>query len=685
MKVFTCPITNCELIFTNINMFFGHYRKHLNLDKSTYLCRQCYGVFRNTRNSENSKHQHSTLLTTCCSKRFHLMTELVLHKLSKHNMRIVSPRMNLNDKFVSNNDASTSQSSVKEELEANNILRGKLFTCTVSGCNHVYSNRKNNCDHYRQHANISIEFSTCGMCLMNHRLVDGLRGRCDHKNKCIKCTSCNIEFDALYELAKHKLDFHMAIVLCDENNIPGCPICTKIFEPGFNPFDHYPQCFARNLKIGQSTASIAINNSNETSVAPKVNHGSLKCKECNQHFSSANDYVAHSKKSHHNTYELKKTGIRLCPLCDLNYDVSRFTNHIAKCTDSMRVGNTTLNKYGCAVCKNIYTEFTPSKFRCHYMFCKSFTSFTDVHGERYYNCMNCTFLCNDYSMAEAHANSYCVYLQLKTRFAMRPNEKEEVEERKKFEEKYSKVNNSWPKVVQSPSANSPGCFVPTQETPLDSHSEFYCNSLRRGQLGGYAFFCIYCNNAFFNEYIFSEHVNADGVKCRLNKTYYCKKCVTDFESENDFIAHDLNHDHLPAVPDAIPIDSVNHDINEPTGTLQQIKNEPFSYDKSTDVTFNEHNSFMDYENYFENDNTQHKEPTLTVSDEMVNMLPQEPSYEPDYRLIPSTSYQHREMDLECEAQSENGMECSIDEEKPNINVIHQNFKTSHSSDSDDYY
>ncbi|XP_025195288.1 uncharacterized protein LOC112594615 isoform X2 [Melanaphis sacchari] len=90
-KPHTCLVKNCNTVFPSKEIFFTHYRHHLNLDINTYLCRICLGIIDCPRRTmtKNHTHQNVTDLFKCCSTNFTTMIKFVLHKLVYHDTVVI--------------------------------------------------------------------------------------------------------------------------------------------------------------------------------------------------------------------------------------------------------------------------------------------------------------------------------------------------------------------------------------------------------------------------------------------------------------------------------------------------------------------------------------------------------------------------------------------------------------------
>lgn len=622
-STFTCLVPDCFLVFTNMVTFVSHYRMHLNLPRKSYICHKCYSVMGSKVSKSESKHQHNEFIGECCSTQFPSMAEMVKHKFLSHQVEMYS--------------TTSKPAKSTPEVDLSSEFSGELFTCVVPGCKKVFTNQQNNLDHYRHHADLTNEYSTCRVCLKDTRKVKGFLNVCDHINDMIYCPFCGIHFSTLYESAIHKIDTHYALIACGENNIVGCPVCSLVFDCDVSPTEHYIKCFTKMILESESYEAMC-NGSRNIS-------GTLKCKYCDVHSATVKEYLGHSAGAHKNIYVLKETGIQLCPLCDKNYAVQDFVSHIEKCTDSLKIGD---NQYGCAYCKEVYSDLSPVLFRHHFIYCKSFKVNIDCNNKRHFKCLNCTFESHDDDSCIDHANYQCIYHQLKKKYAMGPNEQDEVVRRLQLQEKYS---------------NTDGQSVVNQTQHNDSNRKtLHCDLSRYKLLKDAQYLCNVCNRLFYNDFVFKEHIDASGRKCRQTKTWYCRQCVSDFSSEDDFRAHKLVNDHLAKVPDAVPINSSLHvkEVKvEDSESIQNIKNELFDsemLDVSNDDVIME-----------ENEDDYYSKPVI--------------AYQPDDSIYgPSTSHQQSEESIYGPSTSYQQFEGSIydpNTSHQNSSNLSQNPSTSH--------
>lgn len=249
--------------------------------------------------------------------------------------------------------------------------------------------------------------------------------------------------------------------------------------------------------------------------------GCINCHLCVFYSSSLVEYVEHTKNLHGIIYKMKDREIRICPICCQNYENWQFLKHIEDCTNSMRVCDKPINQFGCPHCKSVYEVSTSRKFRNHFMFCKSFEENRLDFNTILFKCKNCTFESTQYSTCLEHASFSCLYLQLNMKYASSPNEKYKVLKRSKLELECSSL---------------PWKYNPPD---FDSNSKIKCNKSRRLLFKCSDYFCFICNKIFYSKYLFHEHLNVKSDKCRKKRTWFCKKCVSDFESKTKYLAHRL--------------------------------------------------------------------------------------------------------------------------------------------------
>lgn len=559
---FTCLVHNCNWVFPNLSLFIKHYRRHLALDSRTFLCGKCLDIKKGSRKSKNRHiHQNTSRLFCCCGRNFPTMTSFVMHKLSKH-----SPNVAMHLKVnVPNNVTDIS-------CENNKI---QLFTCTVTNCNKVYDVEAHNIAHYRQHAFIPSNDTICNKCLKSSS-ENNSSSPCIH-DKLIGCVECSVYFNSLHDYAKHKLCLHGAIVICSTEQTLGCPVCLANFDNfcEVKITEHYIKCFSRSYKnnilhckpkLDPLPETVNLSESSNT-IIPVVKKeemlGSIICPICDYYLKSITEYIDHNSKVHHNITQLKETGIQLCPLCDQNYYSSDYIPHINNCTNTMKISIES-NDFGCVHCKQIFKNSSPFLFRRHYNFCKTFSIiFGNVGSSKYYKCSFCTFGSAEMNECVLHANGSCIYFQLKMRYAMKPNEKKIVEERKLLEE----FDN---KMLESENLN-PSCDKSKQKI-----------------LKSYDYYCNICTNMFFDEIVFLKHLKSDGERCRPKDLWYCNLCLTDFTNENEYKEH-ITKD-LPNVPKALAINiGDKHTIkNEIINELQdEIINGNNEYDNNNLIENNQ--------------------------------------------------------------------------------------------------
>lgn len=551
---YTCLCENCNYVFPNRQMFVSHYRHHLNLDRNSFLCSLCFEVLDCPRNTSKTEHKHQNFkkLFVCCSSSFLTMINFVMHKLQTHNASILRTPADIRHAITQSLTEHAFPSNVSEIDQSSHEGGPKLFTCLESNCDKVFSLMSNNCDHYREHANIPKEYYVCSSCLCKYDVENELKFQCSHSNYLVTCHQCNLGFTSLHELAKHKIYTHNAIILCGANNLPGCPVCRTLFQSNIETRDHYIACF--NLVNNCAINNKSLGYIDFTESADIC--GSYMCKICGNHCKSAVDFVEHSRKVHRITIKEKDEGIRLCPLCDTNYTSSSFITHVEMCTRNMAVENTNPlveEAFGCVYCKTIFTVFSASQFRKHVLFCKTFQELA-THGLTYFQCLNCTFKSRNHPQCVAHANTYCIYFQLKIKYAMKADEKLKVEQRiqlLKSDSDISFQSVDIPAVVINHPSN---VLSDNNDIRWNTNSTLICNSKNFKTLDLFNYVCNNCENKFFNEHVFRHHLDADGKTCRMNISWYCTLCLLDFENEIDYQAHLSVNLRLIPVPMPIPFD-----------------------------------------------------------------------------------------------------------------------------------
>jgi len=264
-------------------------------------------------------------------------------------------------------------------------------------------------------------------------------------------------------------------------------------------------------------------------------NGSIKCNCCPLYFTTVLEFTNHSRIKHKNLITLKEKGIKLCPLCENSYFIEHFSEHIEMCTNTLKVGENSLNYYGCVHCKTIFTDLSAREIRNHVLYCKSFR-LGIVNNKLHHKCVNCTFTSTDDKLCLEHANSDCIYLQLKMRYAMGPDEKNKVIERMEF----IKQNTQ-----QQEDENNEQLLGITNK---------FCNIARQKLLKCYKYYCNNCKNHFFDQVVFFKHLTLAGSYCRSPSLIYCQKCVTDFETLAEY------RGHLPSMPEATPIVKIKQEL-----------------------------------------------------------------------------------------------------------------------------
>jgi len=316
------------------------------------------------------------------------------------------------------------------------------------------------------------------------------------------------------KLVLHKLINHCAIVVTNHNR-------TRTRQK-------------RNLNIKKTELDdikVGLNVPGTVPCKQKIkDNGSIKCYRCPKYFNNILHFIEHSKIKHKNLITVKDKEIKLCPLCNKSYFNEQFTEHLENCTNTMLVGDKSLNHYGCVYCSAIFTNLSSREFRNHVLYCKSF-ELGIVNNKINHKCTNCSFTSTDDNLSLLHANSNCIYFQLKMRYAMGPDETDKVKQQLEF-------------VKQNTEQQDEYCI---NDGELLSSSKTYCNTARQRMLKFYNFFCNNCENLFFDEHIFFKHLTETGSYCRLQNLIYCQKCLTEFNSMEEYQVH------LPIVPQSTPI------------------------------------------------------------------------------------------------------------------------------------
>jgi len=325
----------------------------------------------------------------------------------------------------------------------------------------------------------------------------------------------------MFKFAVHKLLEHSAIVVTHNNRLRAPKRSNKTTRGS-------KKC--KNEPIDTNTVHVSKKDLNQKNPNEK-SIGSYKCPNCPHFFTTVLAFVDHNRRKHNNLYPLKESGIKLCPLCDINYHFKKFVEHIGNCTNTMRIGNESSKRFGCVYCKCIFDNISASNFRNHILYCKSF-QIIQINGVNYKKCMNCTFTSTDDNSCLVHAVKYCIYFQLKMRYAMGPEEMEKAVQRMEFDEE----NAQDPMTEGNYQENLMG-----NET-LPSTSRPTCNVVRQNMLKSYNYFCNNCSKYFFDKNVFLYHLMDNGENCRLKTLVYCERCLTDFETEELFL------DHLPFRP-----------------------------------------------------------------------------------------------------------------------------------------
>ncbi|XP_050430475.1 uncharacterized protein LOC126839291 [Adelges cooleyi] len=557
--VSTCLVPNCYYIFSTIELFIKHYRHHLNLQKQTYLCRKCYAILDCPRSNIKSNHkcQDVSKLLVCCSINFPIMSNFVLHKLQNHSGKMIRSLAQYKQLGLDFNLPSPSKTKFSNEYSKND-----LFTCLVSKCDKVFTTKSTNVRHYIQHASIPDEFVTCAKCLhsclktqyVNHGM---------HSSPPIICNVCALNFKTLHDLAEHKLTTHGSLILCQPSQLPGCPVCNVEFERNEDTKAHYLKCFTKNNEE-PTKKSVVNTNVQESSPMPRkvLNEkhlSSYKCKICGHSCFKAVEYIEHAKKEHKMYIELKEKGIKLCPLCDQNFMLNKFSAHVEQCTYSMKIGDMPANCFKCKYCNVHFDNVSPSQFRSHVLFCKSFEERTE-NDIKYKFCINCTFRSQDIESCISHATQFCIYFQLKIHYAMGPDEKIKVENRDENQQ-VDKINLERKDDISFVNGmllckNCSLKFVSYKEAIEHNKN---CLRLSLDPIPSLDltkttketnFLCVQCKIKFTDITLYHNHCAKHSAKPNI---WQCVICQCMFDNIIELNNHMSNHELQAGVPLAVPI------------------------------------------------------------------------------------------------------------------------------------
>lgn len=453
------------------------------------------------------------------------------------------------------------------------------FTCLIPKCYSVFPSKDFLIPHYRSHLNLASNSFLCNICL---GVLDCSRNESKkkhtHQNLPKLITCCSIRFPTMTDFVCHKLQEHNGQIISKKYiNSNGSTI---------NPLKQNQKRSRRKKRLGavKSAKRVEVNKIVDMPQILETPNSSCTgifvCKLCPSLFSSLSDFVEHSESSHNITYKLKENEIKLCPLCDENYDISNFIEHISKCTDTMKVGDDSLNQYGCIHCQQIFSGMTASQFRNHFNYCRSFeVDDTDDNREKSRKCKNCIFESTNLENCLQHANSYCIYYKLKMKYAKECCEKDKVLERMKSQKQTA--------------ADILLVFIKPEITSDNVKiNQSYCDWSRQKFLETYNYFCNNCKKGFYSCNVFLNHLTSRGVKCRSDTQIYCIRCVNDFDNVDSFNEHLPNMPPPPCIP-LTPGTSVITTLNGHKPFIENnlsktIKVEPCNYElNETTHYFNE--------------------------------------------------------------------------------------------------
>jgi len=390
------------------------------------------------------------------------------------------------------------------------------YACLIENCHSVFPNKLVFIQHYRTHLNLNNSTFLCNTCfsvLTCPRRTVMLAHTHQNLSDLFKC--CSLTFTTMTKFVLHKLINHCAIVVTSHNR------SRTIRKQNLN----IKKTELDNIKVDLDVPDIVPRNQ------IIEDNGSYKCYRCPKYFNNILKFIDHCKIKHNNIITLKEKGIKLCPLCDNSYLNEQFTEHLENCTNTLLVGDKSLNHYGCVYCRAIFTDVSSREFRNHVLYCKSF-KLGIINNKLHHKCMNCTFASTDDNLSLVHANSNCMHFQLKMRYAMGPNEQDKVMERMEFIKQNTEQQED---------------IVCTIDEENLSSSKTVCNTARQKLLKFYNFFCNNCENLFFDKIIFFKHLTETGSYCRLQTLIYCQKCLTEFNTLEEY------QGHLPSMPEASPI------------------------------------------------------------------------------------------------------------------------------------
>ncbi|XP_050534810.1 uncharacterized protein LOC126901920 [Daktulosphaira vitifoliae] len=563
-NAFTCLVPNCYYIFATLELFIKHYRRHINLKTNTYLCRQCFKVLESPRKSKlGHSHQDISIFLVCCSTKFLTMSDFVLHKIQKHSGKIIHSNAQYKQFALDFITPINTFSKLNTDFECVNC---ELFTCLVPNCNNVYNVKSTNYRHYVQHANISEKFSTCSICLYSCLEINYVKHGI-HKSPSIKCSICNVEFESIHNLAEHRLFKHNSVILCSPNLFPGCPVCNIEFENDIDTYKHYLVCLTKKnediIKLSDVKINSSVNSFVSRKAKTKEDISSYVCKMCGLSCFSVLEYVEHAKKEHKMYIMLKENGIKLCPLCDQNFLSNDFVAHIEQCTNSMKIEDMLKNCFKCVYCNFIFEDLAPSQFRAHLLYCKSFEEKVE-NGINYYCCLNCTFRTREHSATLGHATSFCIYFQLKMKYAMGPDEKLKVEERENLLKEAKIIvecKEDFPSINGKLSCkNCPQKFLSYKEAVEHwkrCSMAASLSTIQKSKSKPCFFFCTQCKSRFFNQTLYQNHIlrHKGTSQDQILRSWQCGTCWTSFDSEVELNNHSTIHELQAGVPTAVPINA----------------------------------------------------------------------------------------------------------------------------------
>lgn len=402
------------------------------------------------------------------------------------------------------------------------------YTCLVPHCNIVFPTLDVFLQHYRFHLNLPINNSVCYTCfdVLNSSKVL-ISAEHTHQDFSNVMACCSKTFTSMTDFALHKIMKHSATISMIHLEI-STDVKTSV-----------PIYLNKCLK-DEPDKSVAKIDTPETSSIMGMNYmykdtrGSYNCRVCSYPCSSITEYIEHSEILHNKILLRKDSGIKLCPLCDLNYSIEHFDEHIDKCTNTMMIRTKLpLKQFGCVICKGIF-DIAPKQFRYHFLYCKSFKK--NETDKTFENCVNCNFISNDLSANLLHANSSCIYFQLKMKYAMGPLEKVKVEKKLKSCENDNEDNCelSYNSSNIIPSNLSYSNAIPINET---QDSSLYCDPIIRKDIEDYNYLCNICSCTFYSYIVFQKHLIETGEFCRSITLWYCSYCLTDFNDLNEYKQH----------------------------------------------------------------------------------------------------------------------------------------------------